>query len=87
MSHPIAGLPPSPEFRSSATRDYGEEIATMILRLVIADWVGDWGPAQERRNPVTVAINWDSTNLSGTVNPGPEAVIITKESFAPDTGW
>lgn len=49
-------------------------------------WVGDWGPTQERRNPVTVAINWDGTNLSGTVNPGPEAMIITKGSFAPDTG-
>ena len=49
-------------------------------------WVGDWGPTQERRNPVTVAINWDGTNLSGTVNPGPEAVTITKGSFAPDTG-
>jgi uncharacterized protein (DUF2147 family) len=49
-------------------------------------WVGDWGPTQERRNPVTVAISWDGTNLSGTVNPGPEAVTITKGSFAPDTG-
>ena len=49
-------------------------------------WVGDWGPTPERRNPVTVAINWDGTNLSGTVNPGPEAVSITKGSYAPDTG-
>ena len=49
-------------------------------------WVGDWGPTQDRRNPVTVAINWDGTNLTGTVNPGPDAVTITKGSFAPDTG-
>jgi hypothetical protein len=49
-------------------------------------WVGDWGPTKERRNPVTVAINWDGTNLSGTVNPGQEAVSITKGSYAPDTG-
>ena len=49
-------------------------------------WVGDWGPTQDRRNPVTVAISWDGNNLSGTVNPGPEAVTITKGSFAPDTG-
>jgi uncharacterized protein (DUF2147 family) len=49
-------------------------------------WVGDWGPTQERRNPVTVAINWDGANLSGTVNHGPEAVTITKGSFAADTG-
>ena len=49
-------------------------------------WVGDWGPTQDRRTPVTVAISWDGTNLSGTVNPGSEAVTITKGSFAPDTG-
>ena len=44
------------------------------------------GLLKERRTPVTVAINWDGTNLSGTVNPGSEAVTITKGSFAPDTG-
>ena len=44
------------------------------------------GPSQERRNPVTLAIHWDGTNLSGIVNPGPEVVAITKGSFAPDTG-
>ena len=49
-------------------------------------WVGDWGPSQAQRNPVTVAMTWDGTNLSGAVNPGPEAVTITKGSFAPDTG-
>jgi hypothetical protein len=49
-------------------------------------WVGDWGPTPERRNPVTVAINWDGTNLSGTVNPGPDAVTITKGTFVQDTG-
>lgn len=49
-------------------------------------WVGDWGPSQGQRNPVTVALNWDGTTLSGTVNPGPAAVTVTKASFAPDTG-
>jgi hypothetical protein len=53
---------------------------------VTGTWVGDWGATQQNRNPVTVAINWDGTNLSGSVNPGPEAVTITKGSFAPDTG-
>jgi len=33
-----------------------------------------------------VALSWDGTNLSGTLNPGPNAVTITKGSFAPDTG-
>jgi hypothetical protein len=49
-------------------------------------WVGDWGLTQQSRNHVTVAIHWDGTNLTGSVNPGPDAVGITKGSFAPDTG-
>jgi hypothetical protein len=49
-------------------------------------WVGDWGLTKERRSPVTIAINWDGTKLGGTVNPGPEAIAITKGTFAPDTG-
>jgi hypothetical protein len=53
---------------------------------VTGTWVGDWGATQQNRNPVTVAINWDGTNLTGSVNPGPEAVTITKGAFAPDTG-
>ena len=47
---------------------------------------GNWGSTQDQRTPLTVALTWDGTNLSGTVNPGPEAVAITKGSFAPDTG-
>ena len=49
-------------------------------------WTGDWGPSETHRNPVTVALQWDGKNLTGTLNPGPEAVSITKASFAPDTG-
>ena len=67
--------------------DVGDSATTAsVADPLTGTWVGDWGPTQDRRNPVTVAINWDGTNLSGTVNPGPEAVIITKGSFVPDTG-
>ena len=37
-------------------------------------WVGDWGPSAADRNQVTVELKWDGTALSGTVNPGPNAV-------------
>ena len=49
-------------------------------------WTGEWGSTPEQRNPVTVALTWEGTNLSGTVNPGSEAAAITKGTFAPDTG-
>jgi|KBSMisStaDraftv2_1062788.scaffolds.fasta_scaffold04553_10 uncharacterized protein (DUF2147 family) len=49
-------------------------------------WKGDWGPSASHRNPVTVELKWDGTALSGTVNPGPDAVPLTKGSFNKDTG-
>ena len=49
-------------------------------------WSGDWGPSAANRNDVTLELMWDGTNLSGTVNPGPNAVQLIKTSFNPDTG-
>ena len=49
-------------------------------------WKGDWGPTAEHRNPVEVELKWDGTALTGTINPGPNAVMLTKASFNKDTG-
>src|SRR5688572_13145689 len=49
-------------------------------------WSGDWGPSESHRNPVTLELKWDGTNLGGTVNPGPNSVPLTKAAFTPDTG-
>ena len=48
-------------------------------------WVGDWGPSPQDRNQVTVELKWDGKNLTGTVNPGPDAVALTKATFDPKT--
>jgi uncharacterized protein (DUF2147 family) len=49
-------------------------------------WKGDWGPTAEHRNPVTLDLKLDGTNVTGTVNPGgPNEVALTKGSFAKDT--
>lgn len=48
-------------------------------------WTGDWGPNANDRNMVTLELKYDGTNLTGTVNPGPEAVTLTKASYAADT--
>jgi hypothetical protein len=48
-------------------------------------WVGDWGPSASDRNQVTVELKWDGKTLTGTVNPGPNAVAIEKASFDPKT--
>jgi hypothetical protein len=49
-------------------------------------WSGDWGPSSSDRNQVTLELKWDGKNLSGTVNPGPNAVTLQKTTFDPKTG-
>jgi hypothetical protein len=48
-------------------------------------WVGDWGPSPSDRNQVTVDLKWDGKMLSGTVNPGPNAVPLQKSTYDPKT--
>ena len=49
-------------------------------------WAGDWGPSAADRNAVTVALKWDGTTLTGTVNPGASAVELKKCTFDVKTG-
>lgn len=49
-------------------------------------WTGDWGPSATHRNMVTLELKWDGTALTGNVNPGADAVPLTKASFNKDTG-
>src|SRR6266498_4887434 len=49
-------------------------------------WTGDWGPSADDRNQVTVELKWDGKVLTGTVNPGPNAVALQKCTFDPKTG-
>jgi len=53
---------------------------------VSGTWTGDWGPSPTHRNPVTVELKWDGKVLSGTVNPGPNAIMLQKTSFDAKTG-
>lgn len=39
-------------------------------------WVGYWGPTTTQQNRLVVVLDYDGKNLSGTVNPGPNAVPI-----------
>ena len=48
-------------------------------------WVGDWGPSASDRNQVTVELKLDGKNLSGTVNPGENAVKLEKCTYDPKT--
>ncbi len=49
-------------------------------------WTGDWGPSAEHRNPVTVELALDGMNVTGTINPGDQDIMVTSGTFDPATG-
>ena len=49
-------------------------------------WAGDWGPTPTQRNHVTFVMNWDGKNVTGTINPGPDAIPIASV-FVDWTNW
>ncbi len=53
---------------------------------VSGTWTGDWGPSAADRNTVIVELKWDGKALSGSVNPGPNAIELQKCTFDARTG-
>jgi hypothetical protein len=39
-------------------------------------WSGDWGPSAAQRTHVTMVMTWDGKTISGTINPGPDAIPV-----------
>jgi hypothetical protein len=37
-------------------------------------WSGDWGATPTQRNHLTLVLSWDGKNVTGTINPGPDAI-------------
>jgi hypothetical protein len=48
-------------------------------------WSGDWGPNREQRTRVLLQLQWDGKAITGAINPGPNALPLTKASLDPDT--
>lgn len=49
-------------------------------------WLGDWGPNKNDRNQVTIVLDWDGKQITGQINPGPNAVPIKNATLEPK-GW
>jgi hypothetical protein len=49
-------------------------------------WSGDWGPTPTQRTHLTLVLNWDGKNVTGTMNPGPDAVPLGNV-FLDVTNW
>jgi hypothetical protein len=39
-------------------------------------WSGDWGAGANQRTHITVVMTWDGKTVSGTINPGPDAIPV-----------
>jgi hypothetical protein len=37
-------------------------------------WIGDWGSSAAQRTHLTFVLAWDGDKVSGTINPGPDAI-------------
>jgi hypothetical protein len=48
-------------------------------------WSGDWGPSNDQRTRVLLQVQWDGKAITGAINPGPNALPLTKASLDPDT--
>lgn len=48
-------------------------------------WIGDWG-TNANRTPVLIEMNWDGKALTGSINPGPDAIRFTKADLN-HTNW
>jgi hypothetical protein len=39
-------------------------------------WSGDWGPSATSRTHITMVMAWDGKAVTGTINPGPDAIPV-----------
>lgn len=46
-------------------------------------WTGDWSPSAGQQVHVLVEMKWDGKAITGTVNPGPHGVALSKASLDP----
>ena len=49
-------------------------------------WSGDWGSGKEKRQRVLLDLHWDGKAVTGTINPGPDAVPLETAMLDP-TNW
>jgi hypothetical protein len=49
-------------------------------------WSGDWGASATQRTHLTLVMAWDGKNVTGTINPGPDAAQIGSV-FVDVTNW
>jgi len=46
-------------------------------------WSGDWGTSKNDRHRVLLELNWNGKEITGTINPGPDAVPLKTAALNP----
>jgi hypothetical protein len=49
-------------------------------------WSGDWGTSKDTRHRVLLDLQWNGKEITGTINPGPDAVPLKTATLDP-TKW
>ena len=49
-------------------------------------WHGEWHPSATEKKPVMIYMKWDSKNITGTINPGPNAMPLKVANLDP-SNW
>ena len=62
---------------AAAAAQYGHPLS--------GSWSGDWGATKETRNRLLLELDWNGKSVTGTINPGPNAVPLQKASLDPST--
>lgn len=70
--------------RNAAVALFGSIIITLAVFAARAQeghpltgtWSGDWGPGTAQRTHITMVMAWDGKTVSGTINPGPDAIAV-----------
>ncbi|HEX6992679.1 MAG TPA: hypothetical protein VF339_00890 [Gammaproteobacteria bacterium] len=48
-------------------------------------WIGYWGTSEQDRNRMLLLLDWENRQLVGTINPGRNAVQVTRAEIDYDT--
>ena len=49
-------------------------------------WIGTWSGNTVHGNDVLLVLTWDGKNITGTINPGTDNMVVKNASLNPD-GW
>jgi hypothetical protein len=56
----------------------GDPTAAQVGHPVKGSWSGYWGPNERDRNRILLVLDWENNEISGTINPGPNAVPVKR---------